>query len=468
MHVVADNCRDRTVQLRHAGRGAGARPRRPGRPREGCRAELAARPSRRSRCTGRRVRRRRRRHDRRRPASCAPWIAPSRRGRWRRRASTTCAIRPARRRHRCVPQRSPAGTTSARSAATRSVRRAGCTATAWRSPRPCSPSTAGQVISTEDLEMQVALLLDGRSVAYVPDAKVAAEMPDSLEASVTQHQRWEAGRAQVLRTELPRLLGALRRGEGSRLAVADTAADLLVPPLSVLVAAQAVAGAASAAAYVLAPTPARRAVLAVNVGQFGRRRRPRVRRVAFRRRAGEHLPRPRLGAANGAVEAGAVAPRRCRWRRRRLDAHGAQRARRRREHSRDRAGAGARHPDRSRDDGRRGRRDRTARRARPSARSHASGRHGQCRLRGQRARRPGCPSGAARRGPRPGGRDAAGVGGQGPRSSRPGSGRRGRPGAGARRPLGAHRAEGALLRIGSRCRRASRRTAPRAVARRAV
>jgi len=118
---------------------------------------------------------------------------------------------------------------------------------------------------TEDLEMQVALLLDGRSVAYVPDAQVAAEMPDTLEASVTQHQRWEAGRAQVLRTELPRLLGALRRGEGSRLAVADTAADLLVPPLSVLVAAQAAAGAASAVAYVLAPSRARRAVLAVNV-----------------------------------------------------------------------------------------------------------------------------------------------------------------------------------------------------------
>lgn len=118
---------------------------------------------------------------------------------------------------------------------------------------------------TEDLEMQVDLLLDGELVRYVPEARLRAEMPDELDASVTQHQRWEAGRVQVLKSTLPRLVEAVARGSrGSRRATLDTALDVAVPPLSVLVAAQVAAAAGATLAWALAPTPARRRQVALD------------------------------------------------------------------------------------------------------------------------------------------------------------------------------------------------------------
>ena len=119
---------------------------------------------------------------------------------------------------------------------------------------------------TEDLEMQVDLLLDGQPVRYVPAARLRAEMPDELDASVTQHQRWEAGRVQVLKSTFPRLVaGALRGRRGTRLAALDAAFDVAVPPLSVLVAGQLAAGAAAVAAFVLGPGRFRRRLVLVNV-----------------------------------------------------------------------------------------------------------------------------------------------------------------------------------------------------------
>ncbi len=95
---------------------------------------------------------------------------------------------------------------------------------------------------TEDLELQTELLLDGVLVAYAPAAVVEAEMPSTLEGATTQNERWERGRIELARRYLPRLAGELVRGR-RRVAVADTALDYLVPPLSVLVAAvTAVAG----------------------------------------------------------------------------------------------------------------------------------------------------------------------------------------------------------------------------------
>ena len=59
---------------------------------------------------------------------------------------------------------------------------------------------------TEDIELQMELLFDGILVAYAPDAVVEAEMPATLEAAVTQNERWERGRLQLARRYVPRLL----------------------------------------------------------------------------------------------------------------------------------------------------------------------------------------------------------------------------------------------------------------------
>ena len=91
---------------------------------------------------------------------------------------------------------------------------------------------------TEDVELQLELLLDDELVGFVPAAVVAAEMPESFEAARTQNERWELGRLQLARTFVPRLL---RRAAGprptNRVALVDAALDQLVPPLSVLAAA---------------------------------------------------------------------------------------------------------------------------------------------------------------------------------------------------------------------------------------
>jgi cellulose synthase/poly-beta-1,6-N-acetylglucosamine synthase-like glycosyltransferase len=89
----------------------------------------------------------------------------------------------------------------------------------------------------EDAEFQLELLLDDVIVAYVPGARVAAEMPDSLEGATTQNERWELGRLQLVKRFAPTLLTrSLRGGTLPRTTYIDAAADLLVPPLSVLAA----------------------------------------------------------------------------------------------------------------------------------------------------------------------------------------------------------------------------------------
>jgi cellulose synthase/poly-beta-1,6-N-acetylglucosamine synthase-like glycosyltransferase len=102
---------------------------------------------------------------------------------------------------------------------------------------------------TEDLEFQQELVLDGLLVDFAPDAVVSAEMPDSLEGAQTQNERWERGRVELARRYVPRLLRMSARERGRRrVALVDAAADLLVPPLSVLVAA---AGATAATSWLI-------------------------------------------------------------------------------------------------------------------------------------------------------------------------------------------------------------------------
>lgn len=91
----------------------------------------------------------------------------------------------------------------------------------------------------EDAEFQIELLLDGVLVAYAPRARLHAEMPGSLSGSATQNERWELGRMQLARRFVPATVARAVRARGRRVAHVDAVFDQLVPPLSVLAIAQA-------------------------------------------------------------------------------------------------------------------------------------------------------------------------------------------------------------------------------------
>lgn len=110
----------------------------------------------------------------------------------------------------------------------------------------------------EDLEFQLELLLEGVRVDYEPEARLEAEMPHTFAASVTQHQRWEVGRFDLIRRFVPSLLTrVVRPGRTGRVAALDAAADLCVPPLSLLGAATAASAGAGAVLAVVAPQRSR-------------------------------------------------------------------------------------------------------------------------------------------------------------------------------------------------------------------
>lgn len=92
------------------------------------------------------------------------------------------------------------------------------------------PHDATSVV--EDIEYGIELGLRGVRVAYVGDACVAGEMPSDGSAARSQRERWEGGRALLVRRYALRLLrSALARRE---LLTLDLAADLIVPPLTFL------------------------------------------------------------------------------------------------------------------------------------------------------------------------------------------------------------------------------------------
>ncbi|MFZ0544096.1 MAG: glycosyltransferase family 2 protein [Candidatus Promineifilaceae bacterium] len=89
---------------------------------------------------------------------------------------------------------------------------------------------------TEDIEMHMKLVFDGEQVTFAPDAVVWAEMPDTLSGSQSQNDRWEQGRIQMARAYVPRLLRRawLERGNGRGFMLFDAAMEHIIPPFSVL------------------------------------------------------------------------------------------------------------------------------------------------------------------------------------------------------------------------------------------
>ncbi|RRR77898.1 MAG: glycosyltransferase [Candidatus Viridilinea halotolerans] len=85
---------------------------------------------------------------------------------------------------------------------------------------------------TEDIEYHMELILAGERATFAPDAVVLAEMPDSLRAAQSQNERWERGRMEMIRRFVPRLLvAALRRRS---FLLCDAAIEQIIPPFSVL------------------------------------------------------------------------------------------------------------------------------------------------------------------------------------------------------------------------------------------
>jgi 1,2-diacylglycerol 3-beta-glucosyltransferase len=85
---------------------------------------------------------------------------------------------------------------------------------------------------TEDIEYHMALILAGERVMFAPDAVVWAEMPGTLAAAHTQNVRWERGRMEMIRRYVPALLAAALRRRSFLLF--DAAIEQLIPPFSML------------------------------------------------------------------------------------------------------------------------------------------------------------------------------------------------------------------------------------------
>jgi 1,2-diacylglycerol 3-beta-glucosyltransferase len=87
---------------------------------------------------------------------------------------------------------------------------------------------------TEDIEYHMALILGGHRVTFAPDAIVWAEMPNSLKAARTQNVRWERGRQEMLRQYVPQLLRAALARRSFLLF--DAAVEQIIPPFSLVAA----------------------------------------------------------------------------------------------------------------------------------------------------------------------------------------------------------------------------------------
>lgn len=91
---------------------------------------------------------------------------------------------------------------------------------------------------TEDIEFHMDLILDGQRVYFAPDAIVSAEMPDSLEGSETQNERWEQGRQEMAKKYAPLLLRkafsftAIQQRQSFMLF--DAAMEHIIPPFTII------------------------------------------------------------------------------------------------------------------------------------------------------------------------------------------------------------------------------------------
>ncbi len=101
----------------------------------------------------------------------------------------------------------------------------------WEVLRKAPPTDDNLV---EDMVMGLTLAQLGHAPMLCADARVSSVLPDRTQAAQSQRKRWEHGHLATLREYGPKLFGqGLRQGRADLIALAF---DLMVPPLSLLVA----------------------------------------------------------------------------------------------------------------------------------------------------------------------------------------------------------------------------------------
>jgi cellulose synthase/poly-beta-1,6-N-acetylglucosamine synthase-like glycosyltransferase len=94
-----------------------------------------------------------------------------------------------------------------------------------------APLASGHI--AEDVQLGADLALRGRPPLFAPQARVTSTFPQGDAAAASQRRRWEHGNLALMFAHGPRLMFAgLRRADARLLALA---ADLMVPPLALLV-----------------------------------------------------------------------------------------------------------------------------------------------------------------------------------------------------------------------------------------
>ncbi len=109
---------------------------------------------------------------------------------------------------------------------------------------------------TEDIAYHMALISAGERVTFAPDAVVWAEMPGTLAGAQTQNVRWESGRIEMARQYVPPLLQTAAREKS--IAHLDAAMEHLIPPFSILAGVSAACLLAETALWVFTPRAKRR------------------------------------------------------------------------------------------------------------------------------------------------------------------------------------------------------------------
>jgi cellulose synthase/poly-beta-1,6-N-acetylglucosamine synthase-like glycosyltransferase len=94
-----------------------------------------------------------------------------------------------------------------------------------------APLASGHI--AEDVQLGADLALRGQPPLFAPQARVTSQFPASNDAAASQRRRWEHGNLALMFAHGPGLLAAgLRRADARLVAMA---ADLMVPPLALLV-----------------------------------------------------------------------------------------------------------------------------------------------------------------------------------------------------------------------------------------